>query len=802
VDEHTTPAHPATMIVRESPKSRGECPGYHRKGRMNANRSIAQKNAQNWPPKSPHEALLASPSGRRKYEQRRERNSVSPSPIKRRPMSRGNPGQVDDGDTEEDDEETLQLQLQAIEARLKLKKLQKARRTDNESSEIPSRPGTAANFRRPELPRPQSEIQVPVSPMRSRRAQDEPKSPARVLLGIDKGMRAQDVSLKRPTSYAARMKAGVVTGRLSRAETTRETETPRKSFSERIAESREKDKERDQRQARIEQSRSRGFGLQAIEGLKDRPASRAASALSTDSRTSQSTASHPSRTQSRSVDLRAAPTTRPASALPHRTAETSRSFPAPSKPTFTFGVSKTAAKYAEIADRDESTDAPSFESFSGLHLKSREMQHNVIARTLEGKTVLTIPQLLKVVKAPDYDPPDMENDYVVLGVIASKSSPMTPKNAVRDRSVGNQDTDTLQSNKFMVIKLVDLKWELDLFLFDTGFSQFWKLTVGTLIAVLNPDIMPPRNRDTGKFSLKLTSSDDTVLEIGMARDLDFCHSMKKDGKECGTWIDGRKTQFCDFHIELQVDKNKRGRMEINTMTGFGKGPGGTGKGGMFGGGRGGPKGDELKREGKFHDRTLHETMYIAPGVGGTARLLDRDEQGWDQTHRAERHRKQLADKEKERDLAKRLGDMGSGAGSDYMKHKGAGFEHVARGPAPVEGPAKDTASNDFTALLHRKAEDVSLGPTKRKRINSTRSINTSAPVGWGGAYKRGLLLSPTKPSSSFSSNGTRSPSPVKKKARYLVPEKGIREPGRDSLGTMDIGLIAAMDDEDDDLEVV
>ncbi|PVH94814.1 hypothetical protein DM02DRAFT_538664 [Periconia macrospinosa] len=776
------------MIVRESPKAR------------------AQNPPQNWPPKSPHEALLSSPSGRRKYEQQqRQRSPGSPSPAKRRPLSRGQLNIEEDDDDEEEDEEILQLKLEAIQAKLKLKKLQnKARKNadgDNNGSSVSSRPGTSASSRKVDLPRPQSEVQVPVSPIRRSRPQEEQKSPAR-LLGIDKGLRAQDVSLKRASSFTARLKAA------SRTSSTRETEVPRgKSFSERIADSRDKEKERDEKQARIANSRSRGFGLHSIEDLKDRPASRAASALSTGTRSSQSTATSSivstERTRSRSInELRNAATSRPESNLSQRT-ETSRTSSNTSRPSSAFGLTKTAARYAEIANRDDSTDAPSFESFSGLHLKSRDMQHNVVARTLEGKTVVTIPQLLKTVKAPSYEPPDMENDYVVLGVIASKSQPMTPKNTVQERSTNNQDTDVHKTNKFMVIKLVDLKWELDLFLFDTGFSQFWKLTVGTLIAVLNPDIMPPRVRDTGKFSLKLTSSDDTVLEIGTARDLDFCHAMRKDGKECGSWIDSRKTEFCDFHIELQVERSKRGRMEINTMTGFGKGTSGTGKGGMFGPGKGGPKGDDLRREGKYHDRMLHETMYIAPGAGGAARLLDQDEQPWDQTQRAERHRKQLADKEKERELAKKLGEMGSGAGSDYMRHKGAaGLQKPASTAADDLGKAKST-DHDFRGLLDRKAEDVSLASTKRKRELFGKSAASSEPIGWGGASKRGLLLSPTKKGGGMLSRGAREASPAKKKARLLLPEKGIREPGRDSLGTLDVGLIAAMDDDDDDdLEVV
>ena len=432
------------------------------------------------------------------------------------------------------------------------------------------------------------------------------------------------------------------------------------------------------------------------------------------------------------------------------------------------------------------------------------MQHNVVTRTLEGKTVLTIPQLLKTVKAPEYDPPDWENDYVVLGVICSKSTPQNSKNAAKDQTKGNQDKNLDQNGKFMVIRLTDLKWELDLFLFDTGFSQFWKLPLGTLVAILNPDIMPPRNRDTGKFSLKLSSSDDTILELGTARDLDFCHAQRKDGKECGQWIDGRKTEFCEFHIQLQVDKAKKGRMQVNTMTGFGGGPGG----GMFGR-RGGPKGDELKREGKYHDRELHETVYIAPRPGGAAKLIDRDHQNWEGgAGREDRFRKQLAEKEKERELAKKLGTMGDGStGGDYMKLKGAGTQNLpARGYTSSQGSSgakpDKPADVDFTSLLNRTSADVSLAPVKRKRTASAKSSNSSDPVGWG--FKYGRIPSPKKDTSFPSAfRGTREASPAKKKARLLLAGKGIREPGRESLGGLDAGLIAAMDDDDDDdLEVV
>jgi minichromosome maintenance protein 10 len=772
---------------------------------------IVSKPQQNWPPKSPHEALLSSPSGRRKYERRQERNSVSPSPIKRRPLSRA---QLDyDEEDEEEDEETLELKLAQIEAQLKLKKLQRARQAKEqapengvESNRASSRPATAAGLRRMEFPRPQSALQVPVSPKRNHMEPEEQRSPMRVQLGIDKGLRAQDVSLKRAPNSHSRSKSAGAFG----------AEAPRiKSFSDRIAESRNQEKEKEERQARIERSRSRGFGLKDVEALREGASSRASSSLSSGSRFPQTAPSQERKSnlaQSRSIgDLRNTAISRPPSGLSSRS-DFSRVPPAASSRTSRAPpLSNTATKYVEISQRDNNTDVASFDSFSGLHLKTRNMEHNTITRALEGKTTLTIPQLLKVVKAPDYDPPDMENDYVIFGVIASKSSPLTPKNARREQSKSNQEADVNQSGKFMVMRLTDLKWELDLFLFDTGFSQFWKLPIGTLVAVLNPDIMPPKTRDTGKFSLKLASSDDTVLEMGTVRDLDFCHAQRKDGKECGQWIDGRKTEFCDFHIELQVERSKRGRMEVNTMTGFGKGPGGGGgRHGMFGGGAGngrggGSKAGELRREGKYHDKHIHETMYITPGAGAAARLLDEADSGFERgASGAEMLRKRLADKEKERELAHKLGQVGTGAGGDYMRSKGAGTSKLpARGDSflqPEASSQEDSTPIDPLGLRGKKADDVSLAPIKRKRINTGKSTHSAEPVGWGGAYKKGLLLSPRK-TSDASSRATRDSSPVKKKARLLLDGKGIREPGRESLGTMDVGLLAALDD-DDDLEII
>jgi minichromosome maintenance protein 10 len=93
-------------------------------------------------------------------------------------------------------------------------------------------------------------------------------------------------------------------------------------------------------------------------------------------------------------------------------------------------------------------------------------------------------------------------------------------------------------------------------------------------------------------------------------------------------------------------------------------------------------------------------------------------------------------------------------------------------------------------------------------------------MGWGSAFKRGLLeptdapaaaiiqqhgtqkkiiLSPAKSSLKPAANLEDGPSP-RKKARLLLEGKGVRLPGRESLGATPGDMF--LEDEDDDLEIV
>ncbi|KUJ20483.1 uncharacterized protein LY89DRAFT_682207 [Mollisia scopiformis] len=772
-----------------------------------------------WPPRSPHDALLSTPGGRARLRRLAERTSPSPSPIKRSTStpSLGKRAQhllKDDmeDDDDEDDEETLELQLQEIQARLKLKKLQKkAKQTSDSEGEktrtgLLSRSNSVAASRaqsriaeireeRAERSRSQNEVHVPVSPVRRAQPPTVQRSPGRVLLGIDKGLRGADISLKRAPSLKKKEEAfgGRLHGPYLQRPTsqfsshahgvTSSQELPAqerpKTFSERMAAVRSEETERKEREQRIKKNRSMAFDIdhEEMEQFKANPVvlpqgPRRGPEFSRDEVLNSYT--QPSGLARNKTDPNLRSAARTPSSLSGAATERAESRASIHVPPRTSST-KSKTPPNEVPE----AEASQFEPYSATHLSKRIIPHQTLTRTLTGKKPFLIPDLLRTVKGPDFNPPDIEEDLVVFGIIASKSEPKAHQ---------QQNSKNQKRGKFMVMHLTDLKWELDLFLFDSAFDKFWKLTPGTIIAILNPLFMPPpRGKEaTGKFSITLNSDADTVLEIGSARDLGFCKSIKKDGKTCDSWVDKRHTEFCDFHVNLTLQKTKSNRMEVNSMT-FGKGQ----YGDKYNSKDVTSRLEQLEKkkleEKTRYDRGSHSQIYIGKS---TANMLDDVDFDPDAFHRGstkeERMTRRILAQEKERDLAKKLGGMGSGLGADYMRRQDPLHPDPSSSLASSETIASDAGS---LGLLGGKAKDVMLSPIKRKR---TQTPSATAAIGWGsdltkqlGRMKEGESLQP-----------------VKKKTRF-VTEKGIREAGRESFGGEAVkAAVDELDDDDDDLDIV
>jgi minichromosome maintenance protein 10 len=770
-----------------------------------------------WPPRSPLEALLSSPSARKRVKLRYDRTSPSPISFAKSTKTAATPPILHklnykslSSEEEDEDEETLQIRLEALEAKLKLKRLQakKAKQAfvnsahELDEEKLPARTGSVLSSRRDiaqqscESSRAKSSnaIQVPLSPEKRRVVSQEARSPGRVVLGIDKGLRGKNISLRRAPSQ----KLGTT------GESDPFTDIPQhsqvklsgsplftapahgsgqKSFSQRMAESREQEKYLKLRKKTVDELRSKrstGFGL----AQKEIEALRTLSETQTRTVSATGRADQGDKTFSRNEVVRAS--SKPSSSLVRRTetalgafktrlhtqSSTDSLVEAPKRLVHTTAqrrvpVRNTDPKEAREQPGDISghpmtsaTDSENYEPYSSTNLSRRILPHTFLTRTMDSKTHVLISSLLRDIKAPDFAiPASLEAlDMVVFGIIASKSSPLSHKGArvhPKDSSTSSVSeaaaSETNACGKYMVFTLTDMTWTLDLYLFNTAYTRFWKLMPGTVIAILNPDVMPPPpgKVDTGRWSLVLNSSDDTILEIGTASDLGFCKATRKDGKLCSSWVDLRKTEYCEWHIDQQVERCRRGRMEVQGMSApFGPGGKRGGNMGFFGGRRknfekNGNQ-DGLLKEGAQYDQDTRSAYFIAPslGRGSASALLDADEISTTRGgSREDLLRKRLAAKEKEKEIAKRLAEIGNGTGAEYLRLRHGG----ERDGRDHQNGDENSVDAGALGLLDNKARNVHLSPLKRK---GSETWTTS-----------------------------------RKKTRF-VTARGIKEAGRESLGAV------------------
>ncbi|KAL8834096.1 MAG: hypothetical protein Q9176_007657 [Flavoplaca citrina] len=810
---------------------------------------------QQWPPRSPFEALLSSPSGRSQVRRYQDRTSPSPSLFKNaaRPSKSDQStftGRNQTTQSDEEDEETLQLRLQALEAKLKLKRLRQKKNksvsngsdVENECAAKVSAPSTSESSGPSEkrawlqLGRTQSvnkgarSAQIPVSPPRKKVPVELPKSPGRVLLGIDKGLKGKNVSLRRPpaakTSHqdsddpfledalwhrtSAHQSTPYASSRLQQS-----SESKPLGFSERIANIRREDKDRKERTRRLHAQRSTGFGivnekLDRLKTVADQEAQvKAASGQRDSTKSSFSREEIIKATKEISGSVGYAATSRnPGDTMITRRKEFNNPNASPgylkpsAPPAKARSISPPPRKSQKTASKEPaSTDDSLFEPFSSFHLTRRLIPHDSLTKALSRKSILLLPDVLGTVKAPDYCFRDnLEADIVILATIASKSKPLSHKDAHKttDRASTNDGiktslTEAAESEanvrgKFIVLTLTDHKWALDLYLFTTAFTRFRKLTPGTVVAILNPAIMPPppHNPHNNRFSLTLSSSDDTILEIGTSRDLGWCSSIKRDGKQCESWIDKRHTSVCEFHVDSQVEKTRRGRMELNGMSApFAPGGKRGGRTGYWGGGkgkinskqmpgrdyekynRGTGAGTHSVPDGRQYDRLNKTTFYVGGAPTdmfgqSAASLLDGDTIA-DRGAKEERLRKRLAERERETEIARKLGERGNGIGREYLK---ARRENPSSEGVPVcstqGGPETQEPLDAATlGLKGNRSVNVQLSPLKKRKM-----VNVAEDRG-------------------------------RKKTRFLT-KGGIKEAGRESLGVSGEKKM----DEDDELDIV
>lgn len=98
----------------------------------------------------------------------------------------------------------------------------------------------------------------------------------------------------------------------------------------------------------------------------------------------------------------------------------------------------------------------------------------LMKKRMQGRKMIKIPSISSRVKGSD-----IEGDWVTMGVVVDKLPPR----------------ESVKGNKYTVWKLSDLSSQsavVSLFLFGKAYQEHWKMVQGSVVALLNPTIMPSK----------------------------------------------------------------------------------------------------------------------------------------------------------------------------------------------------------------------------------------------------------------------------------------------------------------------
>lgn len=150
---------------------------------------------------------------------------------------------------------------------------------------------------------------------------------------------------------------------------------------------------------------------------------------------------------------------------------------------------------------------------------------------------------------------NIHNDWVIAGVLTSKSATKTSQ----------------KGTSYCIWKISDLSDDLktvSIFLFSNAYKQLWKTIVGSVIGILNPNVLESKdNIDQATLSI---DNPQKLMILGRSKDMGKCKSIKKNGDPCTAIVNTSRCEYCIYHVKQEYKKCAR-RADIqssNTSYGF------------------------------------------------------------------------------------------------------------------------------------------------------------------------------------------------------------------------------------------
>ncbi|KAL4660306.1 hypothetical protein GN956_G429 [Arapaima gigas] len=185
------------------------------------------------------------------------------------------------------------------------------------------------------------------------------------------------------------------------------------------------------------------------------------------------------------------------------------------------------------------------EKFSGLRLRKPLVTSTEMECKMANRRLIRLSQLPSRLKREKLE----DSDWVTFAVIVSKV--------------------TTQSNSsgkpFSIWKLNDLRdleVYISLFLFGEVHKELWKTAPGTVIGLLNPNPLKPKE-GSNEVCLSVDHPQ-KILIMGIAQDFGTCKAVKNNGDPCNQLVNLNECQVCQYHMKAQYKSLSSKRMELQS----------------------------------------------------------------------------------------------------------------------------------------------------------------------------------------------------------------------------------------------
>ncbi|GAB6029683.1 hypothetical protein CHUAL_005412 [Chamberlinius hualienensis] len=203
-----------------------------------------------------------------------------------------------------------------------------------------------------------------------------------------------------------------------------------------------------------------------------------------------------------------------------------------------------AAKIPKLGE--EKTDA-----FAGIAIKNPVVSSVEMKERMTGRRLISMSLISMNMRGGD-----IEGDWVTVGVIVKK----------------NDQRKSVKGSTYSIWSMSDLKdcnKMVSLFLFGKTNEQHWKTSVGSVIGILNPSIMPNKDSYKGNDTSLSVDNPQKLLLMGTSRDFGICKGRRKDGAACTMFINRSVCEFCQYHVTKEYHKSSNKRPEL--QAGFSNG---------------------------------------------------------------------------------------------------------------------------------------------------------------------------------------------------------------------------------------